>query len=143
MFGQFSLSEVAKDTGVSKKGVQQIYNKGIGAYKTNPESVRPQVKSKEQWAMGRVYSAVMGGKAARVDAKELKMAKGGEMAKGVKKEAEHKSTLKELYERKIKPSQAVKKIAREHIQEDPQYYSKMESLKLQNGGGIDFKAMVS
>lgn len=136
-----TLSEVAKDTGVSKKGVQQIYNKGIGAYKTNPESVRPQVKSKEQWAMGRVYSAVMGGKAARVDAKELKMAKGGEMAKGVKKEAEHKSTLKELYERKIKPSQAVKKIAREHIQEDPQYYSKMESLKLQNGGGIDFKLM--
>jgi hypothetical protein len=142
-----NLNEVSKDTGVSKKGVQQIFNKGIGAYKTNPESVRPQVKSKEQWAMGRVYSAVMGGKAAKVDAKELKMqnggqmAKGGEMAKGVKKEAEHKSTLKELYERKIKPSQAVKKIAREHIQEDPQYYSKMESTKLQNGGGIDFKLM--
>ena len=134
-----TLSEVAKDTGKSKKGLQQIYNKGVGAYKTNPESVRPQVKSKEQWAMGRVYSAVMGGKAARVDAKELKMKKGGEMAKGVKKEAEHKSTLKELYERKIKPSQAVKKIAREHIEEDPQYYSKMESMKLNDGGKIAFK----
>jgi hypothetical protein len=71
------LSEVAKDTRVSKKGLQQIYNKGIGAYKTNPESVRPNVKSKEQWAMGRVYSAVMGGKAAKIDANELRMDIGG------------------------------------------------------------------
>jgi GNAT superfamily N-acetyltransferase len=71
------LSEISKDTGVSGKGLRQIYNKGVGAYKTNPQSVRPNVKSKEQWAMGRVYSAVMGGKAARVDAKELKMETGG------------------------------------------------------------------
>jgi hypothetical protein len=71
------LKEIAKDTDVSVKGLQQIYNKGVGAYKTNPQSVRPNVKSKEQWAMARVYSAVMGGKAARVDAKELKMETGG------------------------------------------------------------------
>jgi hypothetical protein len=73
------LNEIAKDTGVSKKGLQQIYNKGIGAYKTNPQSVRPNVKSKEQWAKARVYSAVMGGKAARIDANELKMNNGGEI----------------------------------------------------------------
>ena len=72
-----SLSEVSKDTGVSKKGLQQIYNKGIGAYKTNPQSVRPNVTSKEQWAMARVYSSVMGGKASKIDSKELNMAKGG------------------------------------------------------------------
>lgn len=72
-----TLEEVSKDTGVSMKGLQQIYNKGIGAYKTNPSSVRPNVKSKEQWAMARVYSAVMGGKTARIDDKELKMEKGG------------------------------------------------------------------
>ena len=72
-----SLSDISKDTGVSKKGLQQIYNKGIGAYKTNPQSVRPTVTSKEQWAMARVYSSVMGGKASKVDAKELKMQKGG------------------------------------------------------------------
>ena len=74
-----SLSEISEDTGVSKKGIQKIYNKGIGAYKTNPSSVRPNVKSKEQWAQARVYSAVMGGKAAKVDAKELKMEMGGEI----------------------------------------------------------------
>jgi hypothetical protein len=31
----------------------------------------------QQWAMARIYSAVMGGKAAKVDAKELKMKDGG------------------------------------------------------------------
>ena len=72
-----TLEQVSKDTGVSMKGLQQIYNKGIGAYKTNPSSVRPNVTSKEQWAMARVYSAVMGGKTARIDKIELKMKKGG------------------------------------------------------------------
>jgi ppGpp synthetase/RelA/SpoT-type nucleotidyltranferase len=76
-----SLEEISEDTGVSMKGLQQIYNKGIGAYKTNPASVRPTVKSKEQWAKARVYSAVMGGKAADVDAAELKMSKGGKVQK--------------------------------------------------------------
>ena len=71
------LKEIAKDTGVSMKGLQQIYNKGIGAYRTNPSSVRPNVKSKEQWAMARVYSSVMGGKASKIDSNELKMEKGG------------------------------------------------------------------
>lgn len=72
-----SLSDISKETGVSKKGIQQIYSKGIGAYKTNPQSVRPNVTSKEQWAYARVYSSVMGGKASKVDAKELKMEMGG------------------------------------------------------------------
>ena len=70
-----SLAKIAKLSGIKKSALQKIYNKGIGAYKTNPQSVRPNVKSKEQWAMARVYSSVMGGKAAKVDAKELKEGK--------------------------------------------------------------------
>ena len=85
-----SLKEISKKTGVSMKGLQKIYNKGVGARKTNPQSVRSldgkkrggkSLKGKmsaEQWAMARVYSAVMGGKASEVDAKELKMEKGGQ-----------------------------------------------------------------
>ena len=88
-----SLNAISKKTGVSKKGLQQIYNKGIGAWKSNIGSVRlkgsfkknPNTKKyprssrigKQQWAMARVYSAVMGGKASKVDAKELKMEMGG------------------------------------------------------------------
>lgn len=66
-----SLIEIAKLTGYKLSGLQIIYNKGIGAYKTNPSSVRPMVKSKDQWAYARVYSAVMGGKAANIDKTHL------------------------------------------------------------------------
>jgi hypothetical protein len=75
-----SLAEISKLSKLKLSSLQDIYNKGIGAYKTNPQSVRPNVKSKEQWAMARVYSAIMGGKAAKVDANELskgKMKTGG------------------------------------------------------------------
>lgn len=67
-----SLSEISKLTGFQLAGLMTIFNKGVGAYHTNPQSVRPQVKSPEQWGYARLYSAVMGGKAAIVDAKHLK-----------------------------------------------------------------------
>jgi hypothetical protein len=66
-----SISEIAKLTGYKKAGLEIIYDKGIGAFKTNPSSVRPSVKSPEQWAYARIYSAVMGGKAATIDAAHL------------------------------------------------------------------------
>jgi hypothetical protein len=66
-----SLAEVAKLTGYKKSGLDTIIDKGKGAYFSNPESVRPTVKSPDQWAYARLYSAVMGGKAARVDKKQL------------------------------------------------------------------------
>jgi hypothetical protein len=66
-----SISEIAKITGYKLSGLKIIFNKGIGAFKTNPSSVRPNVKSPEQWAYARIYSAVMGGKAAKVDAAHL------------------------------------------------------------------------
>jgi len=68
-----SIASIAKTTGKSKRGLEIIYKKGIGAYYSNPQSVRPTVNSPQQWAMARIYSAVMGGKAATVDKKELSM----------------------------------------------------------------------
>jgi hypothetical protein len=68
----YSLAELSKISGVSMSTLQEVYNRGIGAYKTNPESVRikgsfkkgpaPMSKklSKEQWAMARVYSFLDG-----------------------------------------------------------------------------------
>jgi len=54
-----SLEEISKLSGMPRAALQEVFNKGVGAYKTNPGSVRPSVKSAEQWAMGRVYSFVM------------------------------------------------------------------------------------
>lgn len=68
-----SLAVLAKASKVPKSILQQVYNRGIGAYKTNPMSVRlagsfiknvpaPMAfkLSKEQWAMARVYSFLDG-----------------------------------------------------------------------------------
>jgi hypothetical protein len=67
----YSLDDLSKVSGVSKSILQDVYNRGIGAY-SNLKSVRlksdfsknPDTKkfpasarlSKEQWAMARVYS---------------------------------------------------------------------------------------
>jgi hypothetical protein len=67
-----SIAEIAKLTGYKKSGLDIIFNKGIGAFKTNPKSVRPMVKSPEQWAFARLYAAVTpGSKASKVDASHL------------------------------------------------------------------------
>tara|TARA_R110000868_G_C10493054_1_gene730397 strand:+ start:59 stop:331 length:273 start_codon:yes stop_codon:yes gene_type:complete len=66
-----SLSEISKLTGYKLSGLKTIQEKGEGAYFSNPSSVRPQVKNPTQWGIARVYSAVMGGKAANIDASHL------------------------------------------------------------------------
>jgi hypothetical protein len=66
-----SVAEIAKLTGYKKSGLETIIDKGKGAYFSNPQSVRPTVKSPEQWGYARLYSAVMGGKAAKVDKRHL------------------------------------------------------------------------
>lgn len=66
-----SLMEIAKITGFKKSGLETIFDKGVGAFKTNPQSVRKGIRSPEQWAQARVYSAVMGGATAKIDKKHL------------------------------------------------------------------------
>jgi len=65
-----SKSQIAKISNIPMKILNQVYDRGVGAYKSNPESVRtksgkkdpkaPLSKkmSKEQWAMSRIYSFV-------------------------------------------------------------------------------------
>ncbi len=66
-----SIAEISKITGYKKSGLEIIYSKGYGAYFSSPKSIRPSVKSPEQWASARIYSAVMGGKASKIDASHL------------------------------------------------------------------------
>jgi hypothetical protein len=69
----YSLKELSKIAGVPISTLQVVYNRGIGAYKTNPESVRMKGTfeknvdapmsmklSKEQWALSRVFSFLDG-----------------------------------------------------------------------------------
>ena len=57
-----SKKDISKLTGVSMKILDDVYYRGMGAFKTNPSSVRKSVTSPQQWAMARVYSFVVGGK---------------------------------------------------------------------------------
>jgi hypothetical protein len=62
------LRELAENYNKGKEGnkkitvgtLRQVYNRGIGAYRTNPSSVRGSVASAEQWAMGRVNAFMAG-----------------------------------------------------------------------------------
>ena len=65
----YSLSFLSKETGISRRDLQKIYDRGTGAWKTNIQSVRmkgtfkknvnaPRKKKlpKEMWAKARVYA---------------------------------------------------------------------------------------
>lgn len=67
-----SISEIAKLSGISLSNAKKIVEKGRGAFKSNRSDVRPNVKSATQWGIARLYSAVMGGPASRVDKDLLK-----------------------------------------------------------------------
>ena len=68
-----SLDDISRLTGFKKSGLQTIFNKGVGAYRTRPDSVRKSVKSEDQWAMARVYAAINpSSKAYKVDKVHLK-----------------------------------------------------------------------
>jgi hypothetical protein len=78
-----SLEDIAKTTGIKKSILQQVYNRGTGAWKSNIASVR--LKSgrkdagaprsakmgKEQWSMARLYSFVGGGTTQKTADKDL------------------------------------------------------------------------
>ena len=67
---QFNLTEEAenalrkksKESGISYGILKKVFDRGMGAYKTNPGSVRPNVTSPQQWAFARVNSFIKGGK---------------------------------------------------------------------------------
>jgi len=68
MFGEASnvdaaLKNKAEKTGVSLTVLRKVYNRGLAAWRTGH---RPGV-SQHQWAMGRVNSFLVGGKAREVD----------------------------------------------------------------------------
>lgn len=80
-----SLESLSKASGVPLSVLQEVYNRGIGAYKTNPTSVRMKGSfkkgvnapmsmklSKEQWAMARVYSFLDGNPKHDNDLRETK-----------------------------------------------------------------------
>ena len=63
--------DISKLTGISMKILDEVYYRGMGAFKTNRAAVRPSIKSPEAWGMARVYAFVMKGKAYKTADKDL------------------------------------------------------------------------
>ena len=51
-----SKKDISKLTGIPIKILDQVFDRGVGAYNTNPGSVRPRVSGPDQWAYARVNS---------------------------------------------------------------------------------------
>lgn len=78
-----SKADIAKKTGISKSILDKVYDRGMAAHRSNPESVRStsgkkiggkSLKGKmsaQQWGQARVYSFVMGGKTRTTADKDL------------------------------------------------------------------------
>ena len=78
-----SKAEISKLSGIKKSILDEVYDRGVGARKTNPESVRSldgkkrggkSLKGKmsaNAWGMARIYSFVMGGKTRTTADKDL------------------------------------------------------------------------
>lgn len=75
-----SKQDISKLTGISMSILDKVYDRGVGAHRTNPQSVRnvkgvkggPGKKmGAQQWAMARVYSFAVGGTTRRTADKDL------------------------------------------------------------------------
>lgn len=79
-----SIAEISRKTGVSTSILNEVKNRGRGARKSNPQSVRRASDGKkvggkslagkmsaDQWGQARVYSFVMGGKTQSTADKDL------------------------------------------------------------------------
>lgn len=58
------LKDISKEVKIPEKALQEVYKKGVGAYRSSGS--RPN-QTEDSWAMARVYSYIMGGKTRKVD----------------------------------------------------------------------------
>jgi hypothetical protein len=53
------ISTLSKYFKIKKSLIQDVFNRGVGAYNLNPSSVRKSVSSAEQWSYARVYKFIL------------------------------------------------------------------------------------
>jgi predicted RNA methylase len=70
------------------------------------------------------------------DQKAAKKQKGGELEKGIETEAEHKDSIKKIASGEVPVKKAPEAIAKDHLKEDPDYYTKLQAAKLEKGGSV-------
>ncbi len=66
-----SKAKISRQTGISKRILDQVYDRGTGAFYNNRGAVRKSVSSPQQWSYGRIYSFALGGKTQKTADKDL------------------------------------------------------------------------
>ena len=66
-----SVKEISDITGYKLSGLKKIVEKGKGAYYSDRQSVRPNVKSPTQWGRARLYASVSKGSKSSIIDKDL------------------------------------------------------------------------
>ena len=66
-----TIAEIGRLTQYRVAGLKTVCSKGLLDYYNSPAAVKSSATAARHSAQARLYSAVMGGKAARVDAKHL------------------------------------------------------------------------
>tara|TARA_R110000772_G_scaffold66183_1_gene147545 strand:- start:707 stop:991 length:285 start_codon:yes stop_codon:yes gene_type:complete len=68
-----SIKDIAKKSKIKYKNALKIVDKGRGAFKSSPSSVRPHIKSATAWGVSRLYASVSpGSKSGKIDKNLLK-----------------------------------------------------------------------
>lgn len=66
-----------------------------------------------------------------------KMNFGGELERGIRTEQEHIKTLEDLYAKRITPEKASEQIAKEHLEENPEYYTEIQKIEQSKKNNAD------
>ena len=53
-----SREELARITKIPLKVLNEVFKRGVGAFSTSPQSVRPHIVSPEAWGASRVYAFI-------------------------------------------------------------------------------------
>jgi Protein of unknown function (DUF1566) len=97
-------------------------------------------KNNEDFQVEEVTIDTKSGRGISITINELFMERGGELAKGIRAEMEHKKTIDKIYNRKVSKFKAPELIAKDHLKEDKKYYSKLEKVegkKFATGSNIE------
>jgi len=63
-----SIKKIAQLSKIKYRNALKIVEKGRGAFKSNPQSVRPFIKSATAWGIARLYASVSpGSKSGKID----------------------------------------------------------------------------
>ena len=137
-----SIKSIIKGTGISLATAKAVVRRGMGAYSS---SHRPTISggkpnSRVAWGFARlnafVYKKEHGkSKSGKYIQDDDLMKNGGELEKGIKTEQEHRKTLEGIASGKYTVDEAIKMTAKDHLKEDPKYYTKLLKMEQKMGKG--------